>query len=115
MAMTLSFAFQVCLHGFRGKESATPMMTFATMSLDEAAGLADNFASMAAPAGFCTLTCQIYKWEQLFKNILKGYSTDSTEYKEWIRIRGLTPGPTRSIEHLACAIIKIIIGQCGVK
>ena len=43
------------------------------------------------PAGFCTFTCAIYKWQQLFELIMRSLSvSERAEYLQW---QSLGPGP----------------------
>ena len=43
----------------------------------ETADNGENAGAGRIPAGFCTLTCAIYKWEQLHSTILKTYPPSS--------------------------------------
>jgi hypothetical protein len=62
----------------------------------ETADLGEHHGAGRLPAGFCTLTCQIFKWEQLYKTILKSYSTSSEEYRAWLAIRATPASGTGS-------------------
>ena len=62
----------------------------------ETADLGEHYGAGRLPAGFCTLTCQIFKWEQLYKTILKSYSTSSEEYRAWLAIRATPASGTGS-------------------
>ena len=64
----------------------------------ETADLGENHGAGRLPAGFCTLTCQIFKWEQLYKTILKSYHSGSEEYMAFQNIRSQSPGPAREAE-----------------
>ena len=43
----------------------------------ETADLGENGGAGRIPAGFCTLTCPVYKWEQLFEVVLRSYPSGS--------------------------------------
>ena len=43
----------------------------------ETADNGENCGAGRVPAGFCTLTCAIYKWYQLHELLLKSYPSDS--------------------------------------
>ena len=56
----------------------------------ESADNGENAGAGRIPAGFCTLTCAIYKWEQLHSTILKSYPSGSANeiharehYQQW--------------------------------
>ena len=56
----------------------------------ESADNGENAGAGRIPAGFCTLTCAIYKWEQLHSTILKTYPPGSASevcarehYQQW--------------------------------
>ena len=87
----------------------------------ETADLGENHGAGRLPAAFCTLTCQIFKWEQLYKTILKSYHTSSAEYKAWLDIRGQSPSPAREAKmkklfyQLAHANPGVVAWYCGLK
>ena len=65
----------------------------------ETADLGMNGGAGRIPSGFCTLTCSVYKWEQLHATLLKAYpSGDAGDasckeyYTQW---ESLPPGPAR--------------------
>ena len=41
----------------------------------ETADANENAGAGRIPAGFCTLTCSVYKWHQLHETLLKSYSS----------------------------------------
>ncbi len=47
----------------------------------ESADNGENAGAGRIPAGFCILTCAIYKWEQLHTTILKTYPPGSDSEK----------------------------------
>ena len=61
----------------------------------ESAEAGANRGAGRLPAGFCTLTCQVFKWDQLFRTILKSYSSDSTECLEWGALQKQAPSPEK--------------------
>ena len=87
----------------------------------ETADLGENHGAGRLPAGFCTLTCQIFKWEQLYKTILKSYDTSSEEYRAWLDIRGQSPSPAREAAmkklfyRLAHANPGVVAWYCALK
>ena len=57
----------------------------------ETADANENAGAGRIPAGFCTLTCSVYKWHQLYETVLKSYpSGDGTDplcrecYQRWM-------------------------------
>ena len=59
----------------------------------ETADAGENAGAGRIPAGFCTLTCPVYKWAQLHETILKAYPVDARhEYEQW---KLLPPGTAR--------------------
>ena len=87
----------------------------------ETADLGENHGAGRLPAGFCTLTCQIFKWEQLYKTILKSYETSSEEYRAWLNIRGQSPSCAREAAmkqlfyRLAHANPGVVAWYCALK
>ena len=66
----------------------------------ETADNGENGGAGRIPAGFCTLTCPVYKWEQLFEITLRSYPSGSADdpnareyYESW---KSLPPGPARN-------------------
>ena len=54
----------------------------------ETADAGENQGRGRIPAGFCTLTCPVYKWRQLFDTVLKGYphgDPDDPQHGEYYR------------------------------
>ena len=56
----------------------------------ETADNGENGGAGRVPAGFCTLTCPVYKWHQLHETILKSYPSGAAEdpnarqyYEQW--------------------------------
>jgi len=56
----------------------------------ETADAGENAGAGRIPAGFCTLTCPVYKWRQLFDTVLKSYPRGDSEdpqcgdyYRRW--------------------------------
>ena len=45
----------------------------------ETADQQENGAQGRIPGTFCTFTCPVYKWEQLFDVVLKAYASGSAE------------------------------------
>ena len=45
----------------------------------ETADAGENAGAGRIPAGFCTLTCPVYKWSQLFDTVLKSYPAGDPE------------------------------------
>ena len=66
---------------------------------DETADLGMNGGAGRIPAGFCTLTCAVYKWSQLHETLLKSYPSgpsDNPAYREhYIEWLALPPGAAR--------------------
>jgi hypothetical protein len=65
----------------------------------ETADIGENAGAGRIPAGFCTLTCPVYKWKQLHETILKSYPSGSIEdrrsrdyYQQWEHV---PPGSAR--------------------
>jgi hypothetical protein len=65
----------------------------------ETADIGENAGAGRIPAGFCTLTCPVYKWTQLHETILKSYPSGSIEdrrsrdyYQQWEHV---PPGSAR--------------------
>ena len=65
----------------------------------ETADQQENGGQGRIPGAFCTLTCPVYKWEQLFDVLLKSYASGSAEnpdaceyYTQW---KSLPLGPER--------------------
>ena len=65
----------------------------------ETADLGENAGAGRIPAGFCTLTCAVYKWQQLHETLLKSFpSGESCDpkcceyYTQW---KTLSPGLAR--------------------
>ena len=59
----------------------------------------ENGGQGRIPGGFCTLTCPVYKWEQLFDVVLKSYPSGAADdlgsfeyYAQW---KSLPLGPER--------------------
>ena len=59
----------------------------------------ENGGQGRIPGGFCTLTCPVYKWEQLFDVVLKSYPSGASDdpdafgfYTQW---KSLPLGPER--------------------
>ena len=67
----------------------------------ETADLGMNGGAGRIPSGFCTLTCAVYKWEQLHETVLKSYPSgpsDNPAYREYYtQWKELPPGPAREI------------------
>jgi len=62
----------------------------------ESADTGENGGRGRLPAGFCTFTCAIYKWQQLFELIMRSPSVSQrAEYLQW-----QTLGPVRSKKRL---------------
>ena len=65
----------------------------------ETADLGMNGGAGRIPAGFCTLTCAVYKWSQLHETLLKSYPSgpsDNPAYREhYIEWQALPPGAAR--------------------
>jgi hypothetical protein len=56
----------------------------------ETADAGENAGAGRIPGGFCTLTCPVYKWSQLFDTVLKSYPTGDPKdpqhgdfYRRW--------------------------------
>ena len=56
----------------------------------ETADQGENNGQGRIPGGFCTLTCPVYKWEQLFEVALKSYPSGAEDdpnafeyYAQW--------------------------------
>ena len=56
----------------------------------ETADVGENAGAGRVPAGFCTLTCPVYKWQQLHETILKSYPSGNKNdpkfreyYEQW--------------------------------
>ena len=45
----------------------------------ETADLGMNGGAGRIPSGFCTMSCAVFKWEQLFETVLKSYPSGSSE------------------------------------
>ena len=67
----------------------------------ETADLGLNGGAGIIPAGFCTLTCPVYKWSQLHHTVLKSYpSGDPLDPKcreHYLHWEALPPGPAREL------------------
>ena len=65
----------------------------------ETADLGYNNGAGIIPAGFCTLTCPVYKWQQLFHTVLKAYPsgdpTDPAAREYYLKWQELSPGSAR--------------------
>jgi hypothetical protein len=65
----------------------------------ETSDLGMNGGAGRIPAGFCTLTCAVYKWAQLHETVLKAYpsgSSDDPTYREYYtQWQALPPGSAR--------------------
>ena len=67
----------------------------------ETADLGENAGAGRIPAGFCTLTCPVYKWRQLHDTLLKSYPSESASdpkareyYQQW---HPLPSGPEQEL------------------
>ena len=91
----------------------------------ETADSGENGVSGRIPAGFCTLTCAVYKWQQLHNKTLKSYPSGSQDdpksreyYQQWV---DLSPGPAReavmkqAFYQLAVANPGAVAWYCGLK
>ena len=91
----------------------------------ETADANENAGAGRIPAGFCTLTCSVYKWHQLHETLLKSYpSGDASDpqyreyYQSWM---GEPPGPARGVAmkkafyELANANPGAVAWYCGIK
>ena len=87
----------------------------------ETADLGENHGAGRLPAAFCTLTCQIFKWEQLYQTILKSYHRGAEEYKAWEDLRSQKAGPAREAKmkqlfyKLAHANPGVVAWYCALK
>ena len=65
----------------------------------ETADLRENAGAGRIPAGFCTLTCSVYKWQQLHETLLKSFpsgpSHDPKCREYYSRWEALPPGPAK--------------------
>ena len=76
----------------------------------ETADCEENGGAGRLPAGFCTLTCSVYKWEQLFSTVLKSYPPDArAQYTEW---KDVSPGPAREEKMREC-FYKLAVANPG--
>ena len=68
----------------------------------ETADQNENGGQGRIPGGFCTLTCPVYKWEQLFDVVLKSYPSGSKDdpdaYQHYTQWKSLPFGPQRDGE-----------------
>ena len=66
----------------------------------ETADHKENAGQGRIPAGFCTLTCPVYKWEQLFDVVLRSYPSgdegDPDAYQHYTQWKSLGIGPERN-------------------
>ena len=67
----------------------------------ETADLGENAGAGRIPAGFCTLTCPVYKWRQLHDTLLKSYPSGNASdpkareyYQQW---HPLPSGPEKEV------------------
>jgi len=65
----------------------------------ETADIGENGGAGRIPAGFCTLTCAVHKWEQLHETLLKSYPSGNANdpgareyYTKW---KDMDPGSAR--------------------
>ena len=79
----------------------------------ETADNGENAGAGRIPAGFCTLTCAIYKWEQLHSTILKSYPPGSASeicarehYQQW---RALPHGSTEKEQAMKAAYYQMAL------
>ena len=72
----------------------------------ETADLGMNGGAGRIPAGFCTLTCAVYKWAQLHDTVLKAYpsgpSDDPTYREYYTQWQALPPGSARKTAMKKC-------------
>ena len=65
----------------------------------ETADLGMNGGAGRMPSGFCTLTCVVYKWAQLYETVLRSYPSgpsDNPTYREYYtQWKALPPGSAR--------------------
>ena len=91
----------------------------------ETADQKENGGQGRIPGGFCTLTCPVYKWEQLFDMVLKSYPSGSSDdpnamefYCKW---KALPIGQERNMAmrqafyHLSVANPACVQWYCAVK
>ena len=91
----------------------------------ETADAGENAGAGRIPAGFCTLTCPVYKWSQLFDTVLKSYPAGDPEdpqcadfYRGWEK---QPPGSARdatmrgSYYQLLVANPGAVAWYCGLK
>ena len=81
----------------------------------ETADLGMNGGAGRIPSGFCTLTCAVYKWEQLHETVLKSYpsgpSVNPASRQYYTQWKPLPPGSAREVAMhrpnygaVACAV-----------
>ena len=84
----------------------------------ETADLGYNNGAGIIPAGFCTLTCLVYKWEQLFHTVLKAYPSgdpkDPAAREYYLRWQDLPPGSAKEAMMKICFIcLHLLIQQAS--
>ena len=87
----------------------------------ETADAGENGGAGRIPAGFCTLTCPVYKWEQLHELVLRTYDSNDPEYEQLTKWRAMPRGEERdaamrrSFYELALANPGAVAWYCGLK
>ena len=87
----------------------------------ETADAGENGGAGRIPAGFCTLTCPVYKWEQLHELVLRTYDSNDPEYEQLTKWRAMSRGEDRdaamrrSFYELALANPGAVAWYCGLK
>ena len=77
----------------------------------ETADLDENDGAGRLPAGFCTLTCPVYKWDQLHSTILKSYpKQEQGQFRTWEEEEDPT---AREVKKKEC-FYKLAVGNPGV-
>ena len=87
----------------------------------ETADAGENGGAGRIPAGFCTLTCPVYKWEQLHDIVLRSYDSNDEEYERLTAWRGMPRGEEqesamrKAFYELALANPGAVAWYCGLK
>ena len=87
----------------------------------ETADAGENGGAGRIPAGFCTLTCPVYKWEQLYEVVLRSYDSGEPEFERYTRWIGLPDEDERAAAmrtafyELAVANPGAVAWYCGLK